>query len=412
MTCGRAPKITSRRQGGKSFITTAYWSDAETKQMDELGTNIKSVLKVQDEMKSRIEQMETDAGKNQKVVDDMAVKLKDFSSKTNQYAQLKSFGDLLSEGIQESVEKLQKFARKELKSFDFQFKTVGDMTFGTNFATADTTTANVMQGIVSNPDRKVHVRDLLFGGGMTGSTFHYMKEYGDGEGAIAPVAEGNTKSQIDIDLKEEGASAEYIAGWLRLSTKMLDDIPALTSFLSTRLLQKLLKAEDYQLLQGNGNSPNLKGLFHTDNHTAFSGSSTIAIEKILQAISQVEELDREATGIVLRNSDYWDLVINKANGSGEYDLPKVVTIGEDGILRIAGVPVSRTTAMLQDSFLVGDFLAGAMLLFREPPRVEFFYEDGNNVRENKVTVRVEERVAFPVFGDNYFVYGEFGSDES
>jgi hypothetical protein len=50
-----------------------------------------------------------------------------------------------------------------------------------------------------------------------------------------------------------------------------------------------------------------------------------------------------------------------------------------------------------------------LLLVREAPAVEFFYEDGTNVRENKVTVRVEERVAFPIFGSTYFVYGDFGN---
>jgi hypothetical protein len=26
-----------------------------------------------------------------------------------------------------------------------------------------------------------------------------------------------------------------------------------------------------------------------------------------------------------------------------------------------------------------------------------------------VTVRIEERVAFPIYGDNYFIYGDFGN---
>jgi HK97 family phage major capsid protein len=101
--------------------------------------------------------------------------------------------------------------------------------------------------------------------------------------------------------------------------------------------------------------------------------------------------------------------LNKASTSGEYDLPGIVTMSPEGVLRIAGVPVSRTTAMTVDKFIVGDFNQGAMLLIREAPRVEFFREDGTNVRENKVTVRVEERVAFPIFGSNYFIYGDFGN---
>jgi hypothetical protein len=49
----------------------------------------------------------------------------------------------------------------------------------------------------------------------------------------------------------------------------------------------------------------------------------------------------------------------------------------------------------------------ANFITREPARVEFFYEDSTNVRSNQVTVRIEERVALPVYGNHYFVYGTF-----
>ena len=72
-------------------------------------------------------------------------------------------------------------------------------------------------------------------------------------------------------------------------------------------------------------------------------------------------------------------------------------------------PVSRTMAIAVDKFIVGDFEQGALRLIREAPSVEFFREDGTNVRENKITVRVKETVAFPIFGDNYFIYGDLGN---
>jgi hypothetical protein len=62
--------------------------------------------------------------------------------------------------------------------------------------------------------------------------------------------------------------------------------------------------------------------------------------------------------------------------------------------------------MTAGKFLTGDFAEGAMILMREPPVVEFFEQDGTNVRENKITVRVEERFAFPIFGNTYFIYGD------
>ena len=57
--------------------------------------------------------------------------------------------------------------------------------------------------------------------------------------------------------------------------------------------------------------------------------------------------------------------------------------------------------------LEGDWTIGANLITREPARVEFFYEDGTNVQTNQVTVRIEERVALPVYGNDYFILGDF-----
>ena len=327
---------------------------------------------------------------------------------TGQQAQ-KSFNDLLSEGLKENEDNIRKFARKERKSFDFQLKAVGDMTFSVNFGTASQSVSDFRPGIIQNPARRNHVRELVPKGTMSGSTFYYMKETGDGEGSIATVSEGSTKPQLDFDLIEASAPAEYIAGWVRISTKMLDDIPGMEAFLRTRLLEKLLRVEDTQLISGNGTPPNLSGITDTGNFTAASGAATIDLEQLVQAIAQLAALDRNATGIVLNPADYFSILLNKGATSGDYSLPNIVTVSPTGDLRILGIDVVWTNAMTVDKFIVGDFQQGAMLLQREAPRVEFFYEDGTNVRENKVTVRVEERIAFPIFGDNYFIYGDFGN---
>ena len=323
---------------------------------------------------------------------------------------VKSFGELLNESMEENTDAIAKFARKETNKVSFQLKAVGDMGFSANFGTASQSTANVRPGIITDPNRRTHIRDLVPQGTMDGSTFYYVKENGVGEGSIGTVAENATKPQIDLDLIEANANAEYIAGWLRISKKMLADVKGMTAFLQMRLMEKLLRAEDNQLLNGNGTTPNISGITDTGNFTAYNGGDGVDIEDLVNAISQLEdEEERYANGILLRPADYYRLALNKASGSGEYDLPGIVTLA-NGRLNIAGVPVYASTAATDGQFIVGDWRMGAMLLTREPAVVEFFYEDGTNVRENKVTVRVEERVAFPIFGDNYFIVGNFGDN--
>lgn len=350
-----------------------------------------------EEAKATIKVMKDAADKNQKALDDLIAGKND--KKFNKES--KHFNELLSEGIQENQDKIK--GLKKGQSLSFEMKVVADMTFANNFSTADSSITTLRPGIIELPKRKLHIRQLLQGGSMSNSTFTYVKEVAGEEGPET-AAEGALKNQFDLDLQEVDSPTQYIAGFVVISRKMLDDVQGMTTFLQSRLMEKLLREEDVQLLTGNGTSPNLSGITDSGNFTAAVTSETSESLMLIDAISQLEGYDREANGILLNPADYWTMAkISNLNQS------QVVVIGEDGVLRIGGVPVFRSTAVAADQYIVGDWVMGANLITREAPRVEFFYEDSDNVRRNKVTVRVEERIAFPIYGDNYFIVGDFGN---
>jgi HK97 family phage major capsid protein len=342
-----------------------------------------------------------------KALDQLQIRIK--SDRTAAPSQKKSFAEVLTEGVQENGDKIRNMKKGETVSFNL--KAVVDMTFPTNFSTADASVAFVRPGIIELPKRKLHIRQLLQGGAMGNkSTFDYVKEIA-GEGDPAPANEGAAKSQFDLDLQEISSPAEWIAGYVRISRNMLDDVTGMTSFLQSRLVEKLLRVEDEQILNGNGTRPNLSGITDAGNFTAATGGGTIDVEQLVFAIAQLEGYDREANGILLNPADWYRIWLTKSTGSvaGLYNLPVNVITKVGDQMFIAGVPVFRSTALAVDKFIVGDWVMGANLISREAARVEFFYEDGTNVRENKVTVRIEERVALPIYGDNYFIYGDFGN---
>jgi HK97 family phage major capsid protein len=281
------------------------------------------------------------------------------------------------------------------------------MAFSTNFGTASQSVSMVRPGIIPGTSRKTHLRQLFPQGTMTGSTFYYVKENGTGEGTIGPIAEGSSKAQVDFDLIEASANAEYIAGWTRISKKMLADVAGMTSFLQTRLLERLYKAEDDAILNGNGATPQISGIIGGNNYTAFTGSSGPDPDEIIQSFSQMQDsLERDPDGFIVRPATIYNIMLHKESGAG-YDLPPGTYVDPiTGQVRLAGIAGTGSTAMTAGKFLTGDFAEGAMILMREPPVVEFFEQDGTNVRENKITVRVEERFAFPIFGDTYFIYGD------
>lgn len=320
----------------------------------------------------------------------------------------KSFGDVLSKAITDASDDIAKFERKETKSLILELKAVGDM------STANVTGGNrygqiMRDGIIMNPNRKVHMKDILPGGTIgPGNSFTFMRENGVGEGNPAPVAEGALKPQFDLDLIEATVQVETIAGWMRISRKMLNNVPGMISYLQARLPEKFQRVLDAQILYGNGTTPNLKGILTAGNFVASDASAAAPlIEKIINDISDLEDTyERDANGILLRPKDYYSFFLNKAAGSGEYDLPQGVTLGVDGVMRILGIPVYASTAINSPDYVVGDFNMGAQLLTQEGMRIEFFDQDGTNVRENKVTVRIEGNYALPVYGPDYFIKGD------
>lgn len=365
-----------------------------------------------------IKSLRSDLDVTIKAFDQLQTRVGKDRAKITQIGETKSFTEMLKEGIDEVKDGLRDLSEKKTKSVQFQMKAVADMTFPVNFSTARTTVAYNKPGIIELPKRKVHIRQLLSTGGMGAkSTFNYVKEVtGDYLGAPsgsgpASVAEATLKPQFDLKLVEAAVNAEWIAGWIRISRNMLDDVEGMTTFLQSRLPELLLRAEDTQLLSGTGTSPQVKGITVAGNFTAPTGAATIDVEQLVQAIAQLEGYDREANGILLNPADWYNIWLTKSTGSvaGLYNLPQELIARVGDQMFIAGVPVFRSTAIAVDKFIVGDWTMGANLILREAPRIEFFREDGINVRENMITVRVEERIAFPVYGDNYFIYGDFGN---
>lgn len=347
--------------------------------------------------------------KNQEALDNLIIanKKKPFGSAEKELKSLtEAIGEELStEEVKSKITAIAENRKDREKKFSVEIKAVADMAVSTNY-TGTAALTIVKPGYVMAPNRKTHIRSLVPTGTVgAGTSLVFGRENGAGEGAIAPAAEGATKSQFDLDLAEGTAGIETIAGWMRVTRKMMNNVPGFISYLQARLPEKLLNVEDAQLLQGSGVSPQLKGIMTSGNFTAASTSATVLVERLMDSIAQLEESDRSATGITLRPADWMSLFKNKAAGSGEYDAPSNVTF-VNGVLYIAGVPIYATTALPSGKFIVGDFQMGAQLLTQEGMRIEFFEQDGTNVRENKITVRIEETISFPVFGNDFFIVGD------
>ena len=385
----------------------------KAKTLDEAKTIISNAIS---EATKAVDAKLEDAVKSANVrIDEMDKALLEAKSENNRIkmdAQSKepvSFNKAFATAMDENSDNLEKFRRKEIKQFAMELKTVGDMSLAniTDLAAAN---VQMLPGIIPAAPRKLHIRALLPTGVMNTSAIHYLQETGS-EGSVAAWADNSgTKSQIDYDLTEEVAPSEFIAGYLRITRKALDDISAMRSYLQSRLLEQYLDAEDNQLLNGSGVSPNLGGLI--TNAEAYTGFRTIQVEKLLDSVAQIESNNHSANGILVSPEQFYALMLTRGT-TNDYTLPGGVAVDlVNGQMFISGVPIFKSTAMSDSKYLVGDWSKGAQLFVRENPIVSFFEEDGTNVRENKITVRVEGRIALPIYYTDAFVTGSLNANPS
>jgi HK97 family phage major capsid protein len=260
------------------------------------------------------------------------------------------------------------------------------------------------QGILTLPDRRLTVRDLLTPGRTGSNAIQYVRETGFTNNA-AVVSEGALKPESDVDFELITTPVTTIAHWMVASKQILEDAPALESHIDGRLRYGLAYAEENELLNGDGTGVHLDGLI--PNATAYSApfsySSPTMIDTIRLAILQSELALFPATGVVMNPIDWTHIELTK-DSQGRYIFAQVQGLATKTLW---GRSIVDTPAMTVDKYLVGAFKLGAQIFDREDANVEISTEDSDNFRKNLVTIRAEERLALAVYRPESFIKGTF-----
>ena len=318
-----------------------------------------------------------------------------------------TFKSALKEALDNGA--VEGLAKGNARSASFELK--ADMTTGADF-TGEVIPADRVPGYKFDPTRPVHVRQLLATGSTQSDVVRYVKESGYSNGAAA-TAEGTTLTQSDFDMTAADANVRKIGTYFRISEEMLADTPQLTSYLSARAPEKLLEVEDAQILSGDGTGANLSGIITdaADFDVSASGAFYQSVESanefdvIVAALNQLALLNYNADCIMLNPTDFNKILLLK-DSTNKYLKDQVYNGLQPSF---SGVKVIQNTAIAAGTFLIGNFGVGTQLWVRQGVNVEFFREDGTNVRDGFVTVRVSERVALTNYLPNAFVNGSFAT---
>lgn len=293
------------------------------------------------------------------------------------------FQDSLVAGIAELKNNLTDNGIKN-KSFttDIQLKAVGDMTIAANLTGAIPNTYR--SEIVPVPFEMVHFRSLVTVTPSETDSYHFYR-HSVGEGSIEfQNQELETKAQFDEDLTEVTVNLNYLAGWLRISRKMLRNFKGLQGYLSRWIPERYYEREDtkaYQALISGAT-----GLTDT--------TGTDIVSQIIRTIGLQKKAKYKVNGIVMDGAVWAKLLTYKASSSGEFTMPiGTITISPTGQLMILGIPVYTASWVGGDEVLIGDWTSFEIVQ-SESLSLQFFEQDGTNVRENKITARIEASIGF------------------
>lgn len=301
---------------------------------------------------------------------------------------------LIKEALAGEFEKIKAQANEPRAKHEFKVKNVGNMTASANL------TGNVVAAYAAQPAvrgrRKLFVRDLVnVIPSATGSWKFYRQNTPVGEGSFdTQSTHGGLKNQVDYDLTEVTVTVDYIAGYSRIAKQMLTDLPFMQAFLSNELVEDYLRTESnkfFMQIAGSATGGDVSSI-----------TSTVTVEKIIDAIANMEENDYEVNGIVVTNSVWAKLLKTKPN---DYSIPGGVTITSDGNVAIAGVPVYKTNAynIGANRVLLGDWTKAAIIQ-TEGLNVNMYNQDQDNAIRNLVTTVAEARVALAILRPDAFCY--------
>jgi hypothetical protein len=233
----------------------------------------------------------------------------------------KSFVALFDRMIVENKASLKDMVSKKDAKTMMVTKAVGDMDT-TNFSGDSLTvsTTEFRPNVKEDSFNPIWLRQLMPNNTTQNGTIHYIKETGgagavgvwDGTGLISALT---NKPAVDYTFDSVTGNVIWIAGITRVKREMLDDVAWLRGYLSRKLItgkRGLFVAENTQILS-----------VLNANATAYDGTKTILVEAIYDAaFGQLVENYHRATAIIVDARDLVnEIALNKAVGSGEYDLP-------------------------------------------------------------------------------------------
>lgn len=268
-------------------------------------------------------------------------------------------------------------------------------------------------------ERRLTVRDLCTNISISSDTFDFVTVTSKTNAAAAvpeatvsttPGLGGVAVGAYDAThgLKPESALAfavvsapvETIAHLMPITRRAAADAPQVRQLIDAFLLYGLKEEEEDQILNGNGTSPNLRGILQTAGINTV-GSAGTDLDAIVDGIRTIRLDNREPTAMVIHPNDWYSTGFLLAKDTAGNYLVGDPRASLDQLNALWGLRVVVTPAMTENTVLVGDFKQ-AVVADREQSAI--YVTDSHNdwFARNLLAVLAEERLALGVLDPDAF----------
>jgi len=257
-------------------------------------------------------------------------------------------------------------------------------------------------GIIPGAFRRLRVRDILPSGTTVSNLVEFTRELAWTNNA-AETAGAATKPESVLTFELANTPVVTIAHWLKVTSQIRNDAPALMSYVDTRLRYGVDRREDQQLVSGDGVVQNLVGMTIAPNFTTFTPiSGDTALDTINRVKYLIDSADYQASAIILNPTD-WGAIERSKDSNNLY------IIGDPRSALgpfLWGLPVIVTNSMTAGKVLIADFDIAFQYWLREETTVQMSESDDTNFQKNLITIRAEKRAALAGYVPAAVRYGD------
>jgi len=279
------------------------------------------------------------------------------------------------------------------------------------------TVPQVVPGVVDKLFQQLTVADLIMSGQASTNSIRYVVE-GTATSGAAGVAEGGTKPESSLGLTTTDEPIKKIATILPVSEEMLEDAPAIQSYINGRLSLFVRIEEERQLLRGTSGGNEVQGLLTSRNVPVYAGGTAAGnkAEQLFKGMNGMRgSAFLEPEWVIMNPTDWQDIRLLKDNSGqlygggpffGPYGGPQGPATASSQVQGATDAlwskPVLVTGALGAGTALVGT-RAAAQVWRRGGLSVEASNSHSNFFQLNLVAIRAEERLGLAVYRPNGFV---------